>query len=62
MNDELKKLATMISDKIAQLEHYRDRDCQLEHARTIAEGRIMQANQIAFWVSAISHKNQDAAE
>lgn len=53
----LDALADKIAAKIMQLEHYRDNDCQLDHARIIAEGRIQQANQILHWVAeaAVSH-------
>jgi hypothetical protein len=48
---ELLALAKKIGAKITQLTHYRDNECQLDHARTIAEGRISQANQIQQWIS-----------
>lgn len=47
----LDALADKVSAKIAQLEHYKANDCQLDHARTIAEGRISQANQILHWIA-----------
>jgi Lar family restriction alleviation protein len=53
----LDALADKVSSKIAQLEHYKEYDCHLDHARTIAEGRISQANQILHWIAeaAIQH-------
>lgn len=62
--EALDKLADKVSAKINQLEHYRDNDCQLDHARTIAEGRISQANQILHWIAeaAVSHEPAAPAE
>jgi hypothetical protein len=53
----LDALADKVSAKIAQLEHYKANDAQLDHAKTIAEGRISQANQILHWIAeqAIQH-------
>lgn len=47
----LDDLADKVSAKIVQLEHYKEHDCQLDHARIIAEGRISQANQILHWIA-----------
>jgi hypothetical protein len=49
--EALDALADKVCAKIAQLEHYKANDCQLDHARTIAEGRISQANQILHWIA-----------
>lgn len=53
----LDALADKVAAKIGQLEHYKANDCQLDHAKTIAEGRISQANQILHWIAeaAVSH-------
>jgi hypothetical protein len=46
----LQYLAGNIQSKVVQLKHYRDNNCQTDHAKTIAEGRILQASQILHWV------------
>lgn len=53
----LDNLADKISAKIIQLRNYRESDCQLDHARTIADGRLQQADQILGWVAeaAVQH-------
>jgi hypothetical protein len=47
---QLADLAEKIADKITQLEHYKEHDCQIDHAKTIAEGRLVQAQQIQHWI------------
>ena len=47
----LEGVSLKIAEKISQLRHYRDNDCQLEHAHTIAEGRISQAAMDLRWVN-----------
>lgn len=60
----LDALADKIAGKIRQLERYRDNDCQLDHAKTIADGRIQQANQILHWVAeaAVNYSHKTAEE
>lgn len=63
MPDPLGALSSKIAAKIAQLEHYRDNDCQLDHAKVIATGRIEQAKQIQHWIAealAVSSTDQGA--
>lgn len=48
--EALTRINDLISQKVAQLKHYAANDCQLDHARTIAEGRILQAVQIQVWI------------
>lgn len=47
---KLEKLRRRISDKMAQVENYRDYQCQLDHAKAIAEGRVIQCRQILIWM------------
>src|SRR4051812_37034738 len=47
----LDALADKISAKIHQVEHYRANDCHFEHSRTIAEGRLLQLNQVLHWIA-----------
>lgn len=59
----LDKLSDMVTAKIEQLEHYREHDCQLDHAKTVADGRISQAIQILHWIaqlSSVSSTNREA--
>lgn len=46
----LAKLQRRINEKMAQVEHYRDFQCQMDHAKAIAEGRVVQCRQILFWM------------
>jgi hypothetical protein len=50
-DEALDRLMARTGGKLAQLHHYRDHDCQLDHARTIAEGRILQAQQMLAWIN-----------
>lgn len=45
LSQPLDEAIRQVSNKLAQLIHYRDNNCQLEHARIIAVGRVMQAQQ-----------------
>jgi len=57
VREALDSLADKVAAKVQQLEHYRDNESQLDHAKIIAEGRIQQANQILHWIAetAVSH-------
>jgi hypothetical protein len=58
----LREALDKIEAKIDQLKHYRDDDCQLDHARTIADGRIQQAEMDAGWLrAALSTAQPDTA-
>ncbi len=46
-------LRARISKKMAQVENYRDHQCQLDHAKAIAEGRVVQCRQILIWFDEI---------
>lgn len=48
--DELESLRQRICKKMLQVEHYRDHQCQIEHARAVAEGRVVQCRQILIWI------------
>lgn len=53
VREDLSSIALKIAEKISQLRHYRDNDCQLDHARAVADGRISQAEMDLRWVNEI---------
>lgn len=51
-----RKLAVLkrrINEKMAQVENYRDHQCQLDHAKAVAEGRVVQCRQVLLWMDEI---------
>lgn len=43
------KLRERICKKKAQVENYRDYQCQRDHAKAFAEGRVAQCRQVLMW-------------